>query len=164
MSNSIILYKKIRLLTGSTLVNSEIWRTRFGTLNNILIGDPLTRQYCVLAWECNITNSWTVQTVSRLHKTLIEEEIDDKIKAMNILQMPRQTFKETVKNIMMGAEGRKMSRELKKEDAANDLSPSRLCTPGPDRTCSRNACRHLRSRTCRYAGTVTSRSGGDSDP
>ena len=70
---------KTRLLAGAPSISFEVWKTRFGTLNNILIGDTITRQYCVLAWHCKIENSWTYLTIKKLHQILEEEGIQDKM-------------------------------------------------------------------------------------
>ena len=106
---------KARMLAGATTVFNEIWRTRFSTLNNILVGDTITRQFCVLAWHCRIEKSWTTTTVRKLQTTLENEDIGDKADALTILMSKRSNFKEDIKNIMHGAELRKTSRLMETE-------------------------------------------------
>lgn len=105
---------KVRLLAGIPTMNFEILRARFGSLNNILMGETLTAQYCVLSWICQLSGTWTYETVKKLNNILQSEGIGEKIKAEEMFYMTKKSFKEAMKNILTGAELRKISRELEK--------------------------------------------------
>ena len=104
---------KVRLLAGVPTMSFEVWKARFGDLNSILTGSTVVRALCVLAWECRVTKSWTVETVQKLHNILTDEGLDDKVKAVDFLAGERNQYKEGMKNLMTGAEIRNITRELK---------------------------------------------------
>ena len=122
---------KIRLITGLPTMWFEIWKARFGVLNNIMLGNTITRRYCVLAWHCQIRKSWTFETVSKLHQILVDEDLDEKIRALDLIMFRRMDFKEDVKNIMTGAEIRKLSRELNSENTIFKVPQQPLKTSMP---------------------------------
>ena len=121
---------KTRLLAGSTTMSLDIWKNRLGILNNILDGTTLTRQYCVIAWECEIKSSWTYQTVKKLHEILHDEGAGH-ISASEFIRREKKTFKEDNKLLLMGYEGRKLVRDLKSDSLLYSLPQLAFKTPMP---------------------------------
>ena len=121
--------QKTRLLAGITTANHEIWKARYGALNNVLIGDTIARQYVVLAWSCRIEKTWTLSTVRKLETTLKQEGIANKISSADILLNNRNQFKEDIKNVMIGAEVQRCVREIQTETRRIPHSPFKTVMP-----------------------------------
>ena len=119
--------RKVRILAGATLMSTQVWKNRFGALNNILIGTTMVKPICVAAWHLRLKGTWTYQTVKKLDDILQDEGLDDKIKAADIFLQPRLQYKETVKNILLGRETRRISKEL-------EIEPSFRLQPDPFKT------------------------------
>lgn len=106
---------KLRLLTGTTTMCMEIWKARFSSLNNILVGSTIVRDLCTLAYHCEIKNSWTYKTVKKMFDILESENAAHLINAETILSDERKSFKENIKNLMFGIERRKIHEEVKEK-------------------------------------------------
>ena len=63
----------------------EIWKSRFSQLNNILVGSTIVRDLCVLAYHCEIKNSWTYKTVKKMFEILEGEDASHLVNAEQIL-------------------------------------------------------------------------------
>ena len=122
---------KTRLLAGVPTMNFEIWKNRLGVLNSIMDGDTLTKQYCVLAWECKIKKSWTYTTVKKLHDILVSEDINKHLNAADMLLNDKKDFKENIKIILVGAEVRKLSRDLNSQSGIYKVPQQVFKTPMP---------------------------------
>ena len=107
---------KLRLLTGTTTMAYEVWKCRFGALNNVLIGSTMTRDICLLAYYGEVKSSWTYKTVKKLHEVLVMTHGDARLDPVKLLTAPRTTFKTDIKNVMMGDEIRRLSRDLKDQE------------------------------------------------
>ena len=106
---------KLRLLTGMTTMSHEIWKNRYGALNNILIGDTIVKNICLFAYYNDMKISWTYKTIKYLHDTLKKEDCQE-IQALQILTKERKEYKEDIKNLMMGIERRKLLENLRDQD------------------------------------------------
>ena len=122
---------RTRLLAGCQTMSFDIWKSRLGILNGIMDGETLTRQYCVLAWECKVKKSWTYTTVKRLHEVLVAEELDGFLNAADMLLDSKKNFKESIKIILTGAELRRLSRELNTEKSIFKVPQLAFKTPMP---------------------------------
>ena len=120
---------KTRLLAGATSIYSEVWKTRFGALNNVLVGNTITRQFIVLAWHCRLEKTWTVTTIRTLQRIIESEGIGDKIEAVTTLMNKRQNFKEDMKNLMHGVELRKITGEVETETYKIPQTPFKTSMP-----------------------------------
>ena len=106
---------KLRLLTGTTTMTMEIWKSRFSQLNNILVGSTIVRDLCVLAYHCEIKNSWTYKTVKKMFEILEGEDASHLVNAEQILSDKRKQFKENVKHLMFGIERRKLHKYIRED-------------------------------------------------
>ena len=107
---------KLRLLTGTTSMAYEIWKNRFGALNNVLIKDTMVREVCLLAYYSEVKNSWTYQTMRKLCDLLNREGLSDKLSPTTLIRQERNTYKENMKNILMGVELRRLEADLSDGD------------------------------------------------
>lgn len=107
---------KTRLLAGVTSMTTEVWKNRLGALNNILLGTTMVRPICALAWDLRMEGTWTYDTVLKLEKILHDEDLEDKLQAADLLSQSRPSFKTASKNILHGAELRKIMKELTQSD------------------------------------------------
>ena len=112
---------KLRLLTGTTSMSMEIWKSRFGSLNNVMIGSTMVKDLCNLAYYCEIKNSWTYKTIKKMFEILDTEGASHLVNAETILTTDRDSFKENIKNLMFGRERRNMERDLRDEDIYTTL-------------------------------------------
>ena len=122
---------KVRLLAGVPTMSLEILKARFGSLNSILNGETLAALYCTLAWECRMRGTWTYETVYKLQRILQEEGIDNKMNAPSAFQLIKKEFKTGIKNILMGAEVRKIQKDLKKTSNVYSVPQSPFKTVHP---------------------------------
>ena len=107
---------KLRLITGTTTMAMEIWKSRFGALNNVLVGNTMVRDLCMLAYYCEVKQSWTVKTIKKMFEILDEERASHLVNAEDFLGTERKVFKENIRNLMFGIERRKMEQEIKDSD------------------------------------------------
>ena len=94
----------------------EIWKNRFGALNNVLIKDTMVREVCLLAYYSEVKNSWTYQTMRKLCDLLNREGLSDKLSPTTLIRQERNTYKENMKNILMGVELRRLEADLSDGD------------------------------------------------
>ena len=110
---------KLRLITGTTTMTMEIWKNRFGALNNILIGSTMARELCALAYHCEVKQSWTFKTIQKMFEILDSESASHLVNAEDFLSTNRNEFKENNRNLMFGVEVRKLRSDLKDNDIYN---------------------------------------------
>ena len=87
---------RLRILTGSPTIESEIFKQRLSTLNGVMIRRTMPRRYCLMNILIRNQESWAYRTACDLAELIPERE------PMDLLNEDKNTFKTGIKGAIMG--------------------------------------------------------------
>ena len=100
----------VRLLCGLPAVKTELWRARLGAMNNILLGQTMTKDYVLFMLYSEVKKSWSYKTVEWVQKKL--EDRGETINVYDFLTMGRESFKTGAKAILYGEDHKQLIKEV----------------------------------------------------
>ena len=139
----------LRLLAGTASMWYDIWKVRLGSLNSILVGETIVKDYILLALVGGVSRTWSYKTVQWLHSRL-----GDKLDIYEFLQQPKLSFKTGARAIMRGLEFRKLREKVESSSIHRvPLEPYKHSLPLTMSDFSHHSQRLVRAYATVYSGS-----------